>query len=276
MENEAISAPSPRPASEKRIEAAAATDAGRRQTNADAYLVDETAGLFAVADGVGDTPRSGLIARMALEAVRELFLSPWSLLPPAERSAGEAAERLTLGVLQANGRLHDRRRSEGQRAVTTFAGVVVCADGLCVAHVGDSRVYLARPSTGKVVKVTEDHTAMSDAFWRGVPCDIAAALPNAHALTCALGLRSSLTVRPIVHRWAPGDVVLVCTDGVTDRLDNAAVARAVLGPGDVAAIAQRLVERAGEAGGHDNATVVFVRRLGADVTGGLVTLNQGS
>ena len=59
---------------EMQIDVVAATDAGRRRKiNADAFLVDEAAGLFAVADGMGDTPRSGVVARMALDAVRELF-----------------------------------------------------------------------------------------------------------------------------------------------------------------------------------------------------------
>jgi protein phosphatase len=257
-------------ANEIGVEVAVASDAGKRKTNADAFLIDEAAGLFAVCDGVGDTPRSGLVAHMALDAVHELFPPPWSRLPLAGRSAGQAAERLILGGIQANERLLARRRSDEQQTVTTFAGVVVCAEGLCIGHAGDSRVYLFRPSTGKLVKVTEDDTVANDAFWRGVPCDIATAQPNAHAITRALGLRRSLELLPNVHRWATGDVVLVCTDGVTDRLESTAITRALLEPGDIAAIAQRLVERAIEAGGHDNATVIAVRRVQRLADGDLI------
>ena len=242
------------------IDVAAATDAGRhRRTNADAFLVDAAAGIFAVADGMGDTPRSGAIAMMALEAVRELFLAPWSQLPPADRWAGEAAERLILGVMQANGRLFVEGRPKERRFGTTFAGAVVCRDQVCVGNAGDSRVYLFRPSTARMARLTEDDTVLNDAFRRGTPYDVAAAQPEAQALTRAIGLRRALALRPAVARWAPDDVLLACTDGITDWLDAAAILRTLVECDELEAAAQRLVERALMAGGRDNATAVLVR-----------------
>lgn len=243
---------------EMRVDVAVATDTGPyRKTNADALLVDLAAGLVAVSDGIGDTPRSAAAAKIALDAVRELFLPPWSLLPPADRSASEAADRLTLGVMQANGRLYvaDRARRLG----STFAGVVVCADTLCVGHLGDSRVYLFRPSTRKLARLTEDHTVLSDAIRRGVPDDVTAAQPNVHALTRAIGIQRAPHLRLRVTRWAPGDVVLVCTDGVTDWLDDATITRTLVERDELEAVAHRLVERAFVAGSRDNATVALAR-----------------
>jgi serine/threonine protein phosphatase PrpC len=242
-----------------RLEVAAATHVGPRRTNADAYVIDEAAGFLAVADGVGDTPRSRFVAQMALAAVRELFGVPWSLLPPAERAAGHAAERLVLGVLQANGRLRTQRRTERQTTATTFAGVVVCGDRICVGHAGDSRVYLLRAATGRLTKLTEDHTILNDALWRGVPYDVAVELADARALTRAIGTRYVLEIRPLVTWWAPGDVVLMCTDGVSDEVDVAAITRTLSSCGELGDAAQRLVELANEAGGRDNATVVCAR-----------------
>jgi len=245
---------------EMQIDVAAATDAGRhRKTNADAFLVDEAAGLFAVADAIGDTPRSGIVSRMALEAVRELFLAPWSQLPPGDRCASEAADRLILGVMQANGRLYVEGRPVERRLGTTFAGAVVCRDHLCVGSAGDSRLYLYRASTAQMVKLTDDDTAQNDAIWRGTPPDVAAAQPKAHALTRAIGIRRALDLRPAVTRWAPGDVVLACTDGITDWLDGAAITRTIVECDALELTAQRLVERALMAGGRDNATAVLVR-----------------
>jgi len=242
------------------IEVAAATDASRhRKTNADAFLIDQAASLFAVSDGMGDTPRSGAVAKMALAAVRELFLAPWAILPPGDRCAAEAAERLVLGVMQANGRLFAEGRPEERRIGTTFAGAVVCRDHLCFGSAGDSRLYLYRAGTSQMVKLTEDDTAMNDAIWRGVPHDVAAAQPKAHALTRAIGIRRALDPRPTITRWAPGDVLLACTDGITDWLDGAAITRTIVECDALEVTAQRLVERALMAGGRDNATAVLVR-----------------
>lgn len=241
------------------LDVAFASDIGRRKANADAVLVDEMAGIFGVADGVGDTPRAGAAAKVALEAVRELFMAPWCLLPPADRSASEAAERLILGVMQANGRLFAEGRPAEWRLGTTFAGAVVCREHLCIGSAGDSRLYLFRPRTARLAKLTEDDTVLNDAVWRGVPPDVAAARPGANALTRVVGFRRVLEIRPTVTRWAPGDVLLSCTDGVTDWLDGRAIAKTLAGSEALEAAARSLVERALLAGGRDNATVVLVR-----------------
>src|SRR5689334_18650725 len=88
-----------------RIEVAAATHVGRRATNADAFVLDQAASLYGVADGIGDVPRSRLVAQAGLDAVRELFPQPWALLPPPERSAGEARDRFQMGLVHAHVRL---------------------------------------------------------------------------------------------------------------------------------------------------------------------------
>jgi serine/threonine protein phosphatase PrpC len=88
-----------------RIEVAATTSTGRRKINADAFLVDQAAGLFAVADGMGDEERSALVARMALDAVRERFGPPSLQQPLAKWTADEAAERFRRGVMAANERV---------------------------------------------------------------------------------------------------------------------------------------------------------------------------
>lgn len=242
------------------VEVAAATHVGRkRKTNADCFLLNEAAGLYTVADGMGDTPRAGAVARMALDAVHELFLAPWSFLPPVERSPSEAAERLTLGVMQANGRLYAPGRTKEQGVGTTFAGVIICGARLCVAHAGNSRVSLLRSGSRCFARLTEDDTVFNDALWRGVPYDVAAALPNGRALTRVLGWWPAVSVNPTIERWEPGDVVVVCTDGLSDRVEAPTIGRVLSDFRDLGAAAQNLVDRANEAGGWDNSTVVLVR-----------------
>lgn len=251
------------PANDVQIEVAAVSDAGRhRQTNADAFLLDELAGFYGVADGMGDTARSGSVARLALEAVRELFLAPWSQLPPEERSAGEAAERFRLGVMQATGRLYAPRRTAAQRVGTTFAGIAVCGETICVAHVGDSRVGLVRRRDGRLRQLTVDHTVICEALGAHADRQSLETLPNAAALTRVIGRQSSVAPSLDRARWEPGDIVLLCTDGVTDRVEPAAIERILAEATDLAEAAQCIVDHANQLGGRDNSTVVLVRWRG--------------
>jgi protein phosphatase len=249
------------------VEVGVGTSRGRRKVNADAVLVDEAAGILAVADGMGDDDRAASVARLALDAVRERFGPPWSIRPPKERGADEAAERFVRGVVTANQRVH-ALGAPGKRGVgTTFAGVAVCADALCVAHVGDSRIYLVVGGTGTPARLSEDHTVLADMVLRkamGAPCEALAHVRDGHALTRAIGMNPAVEVEPFRVRWGRGDVVVLCTDGVSDELDPAALGRALAGVEDVQQAAARVVGAAGEAGGWDNATVVIARHEHVD------------
>jgi protein phosphatase len=240
----------------------AATTIGLRRTNADAFLVDEEAGFFAVADGMGDTARSAAVARAALQAVRELFMDPWTQLSPARRGTLEAAERVRLGVAQANGRLYVAGREKPLG--TTFAGVVTCGDRLCACSVGDSRVYLLRASSGALVRLTEDDTVLEVAIRSGTRRDAAAAHPRAHRLTRAIGTQPAVAGWSVATRWEVGDLALICTDELTDRVDEGSLMLELwaVGEDDVAAATLRLIDRVEDAGATDNATVVLVRRAG--------------
>ena len=243
------------------FEAVAATHLGHRDTNADAHLIDEVAGFFAVSDGMGDTPRSGLIARMALESAGELFLGSWPSSSPSERVVHEAVERLRLGIAQAHGRLYVPGRPREQRVGATFAGMVACAGWICFAHVGDSRVYLLRRSKARLACLTDDHTVLGDALRRGVAREVALTHPDAHAVTRMLGVTTHVEAEPLIQRWEPGDVVMLCTDGVSDRVDTEELAVILLDTEHLGEAADRVVARSIDTGGKDNATAVLVRRL---------------
>jgi PPM family protein phosphatase len=246
-----------------RIEVAATTSTGRRKINADAFLVDQAAGLFAVADGMGDEERSALVARMALDAVRERFGPPSLQQPLAKWTADEAAERFRRGVMAANERVRALAGGEPPPIGTTFAGVVVCGDCLCIAHVGDSRVYLVR-ATGKPARLTDDHTVLAELLWWGVASGVAFEEPEAHALTRTIGTGPVVEVDPFAVRWKPGDMILVCTDGVSDRVSAEMMGDVLAGTTGVEVAARRLMEAASEAGGFDNATAVVLRNVGYD------------
>jgi serine/threonine protein phosphatase PrpC len=245
-----------------RSAAAMATDVGRRTINADAALIDDAAGLYAVADGVGDTPRSRLAADQTLAAVREMFGRQWTSHPPGARPVEEARGKLKLGVEGAHRRIHGRWWAPQEQPRATFAGVVVCGEHLVMGHVGDSRIYLLRASGGGLAQQTTDHTVLGEALRRGMEYDAAAALPDAHILIQVLGGRRGVDVRPFVKRWKPGDVALLCTDGLSDCLEPDAMTEIVLGAPDLGVAARRLVDQAIANGGADNVTALVVRHAG--------------
>ena len=249
------------------IEAFALSDIGRRRRiNADAALIDKDAGVVAVADGMGDLPRSAAIAQRALDALRDVFSAPcdvfpvpWARLPPAERWPTLAGELLMRGVAQANRSLYapEHRQPLG----TTLAAVVACCEHLCVAHAGDSRVYLLRASSGRLLRLTEDDTVLSRELARGMPLHQATTQPHAHALTRVIGMGLEIPIRPYTLGWGPGDLVMACTDGLTNSMSSERIERLLhTCEGNLCAAARRLVSEANAADGRDNVTVVLARR----------------
>jgi serine/threonine protein phosphatase PrpC len=262
MESETVGCTSGVRTRHARYDVATATRTGLRCANADATLVDDDAGLFAIGDGMGDTLAAGLVAKMALEAVRELFLEPWSSVPPDQRSAIEASTRLSLGVLQAHRRINAPSRARAERIGTTFAGVVACGSSLCVGHVGDSRVYILRRRTGTLTQLTVDDTVLSEAIREGTPPHEAATLPDAHKLTRVLGVRQRVDLRPSIWPWESGDIAMLCTDGVSDQVRGGAIAAILFGAVDLRTAAHQLVDVATAGVGLDNSTVVLLRAAG--------------
>ena len=249
---------------ELRVEIAAATSAGRlRRTNADAYLIDERAGVLAVADGMGDSPRSAAVAKMALEAVSESFDEPWRSLPPEERAIGEAKERLLLGVVRANTRLFVPGAKRSSRGGTTLVAVAVSARHFCLASVGDSRAYLLRRRSDHLIPLTVDDTVLQEELHAGTPYEVAIADRNAHLLTRAIGVRPAVHALPYIHRSAPGDMLLLCSDGLSDRVRVEELGALLAEAEDLERVAHHLIERAKVARSSDDVTVVIARRDGA-------------
>ncbi len=128
-----------------------------------------------------------------------------------------------------------------------------------MGHIGDSRVYMIG-SKGWLMPLTTDHTVEWDARRRGMPCHAAILLPDVDKLTRVIGVKSLAEVEALMGRWDPGDMLLLCTDGVSNGLDSEVIASILLDAADVETAAQTLVNRAVEGDGGDNATAVVVRR----------------
>ncbi len=245
-----------------RFLAAGVTDCGRVRTrNEDALLLRPELGLFVVADGVsgvGDNEGGALAAQLAVETMGRLVRSAD---PDAMWQA--PAEVLRGAVQVADTRISEEGRIAGFPAMgTTIAALLVVGAHVIVAHVGDSRVYHLRRR--KLSRLTVDHTLLAE--WEAIherraPPDVRAS--TGHILTRALGGRRP-GVKPDVEAvgWQPGDVFLLCSDGLHGLVSDDDMADIVARAPDLDRGVTQLVTEANRAGGYDNATAILVRMLG--------------
>jgi len=225
-------------------ETGACTDVGRlRQSNEDALVLADP--VFAVADGMGGARAGEVASAMAVAALYGL--------------AGGADE--LVGALEdVNARIHTAAQADATLTGmgTTATAALITRDELVVAHVGDSRAYLLRD--GRLQQVTEDHSLVAELIRRGAltPAE-AERHPQRSVITRALGAEPGVEVDVVRLVPQAGDVLLLCSDGLTGMVGDGEIGRIVGGPGTLPERARELVRAANGAGGEDNVTVVLVR-----------------
>ena len=151
-----------------------------------------------------------------------------------------------------------RERSEYEGMATTVAAVLVDGDIANLAHVGDSRIYLW--SDGELRQLTSDHSWVNEQIQNGVISpEQARSHPLRNVVTRALGGRSELVVDVQARRVRAGELLLLCSDGLTTMVPDAEIGRVIAAAdGDLARAAESLVDEANERGGEDNITVVLL------------------
>ena len=232
---------------------AGATDVGRsRADNQDAVLPEGTgrgsSGLVAVADGLGGHPGGDIASRCAIDAL--VGADPATSATELVQMAHQAIfERIVTEM--------DTRRELIQMA-TTLTLAVLRPDGAEIGHVGDSRAYLLR--NGELIQITEDHTHGMDRVLAGeLTLDEARRSPEWHVLSNYLGFES---FRVATHRvpMGVGDRLMLCTDGLTNMVPDAAIAD-LLAAGHPESAVTALIDAANDAGGADNISVVVTEVL---------------
>jgi PPM family protein phosphatase len=224
------------------------SDTGRqRRANEDSFFV--RAPLFVVADGMGGAQAGEVASRLAAETFA-------SGLP----DDGTSEQRLETRVREANARIHEL--SQEDRALngmgTTLTAAYLDGDELALAHVGDSRAYLLRD--GELSRLTRDHTLVEELVRRGELTEQEAAEhPQRSIITRALGPEPDIDIDLHTHRARAGDVVLLCSDGLTGMIGEDEVADILARAGSLGDAGRALVAAANDAGGRDNITVVLFR-----------------
>jgi len=241
-------------------EPAALSDMGRRMdTNEDAALAMPEVPLFALADGSGALwPATVTLKALSAEASH---LVEFQAKVAAEQ---DTSSRLAVGhffesVFNTAGRLVKEemaRRAEG-RATSTAVALTLMGPFAYVAHVGDSRAYLFRD--GKLRCLTTDHTLAMLQMKRGeLSAEEYATSPYRKTLTQAIGVTAEIRPDIAEIRIAPGDLLLLCTDGLHRMVPDKRIAEILAEPGPLDERALHLVQAANDGGGKDNVTVQLV------------------
>jgi protein phosphatase len=227
---------------------AAVTDTGRRRLrNQDAYVSEPP--LFAVADGMGGAQAGELASQLAAAAIEE-----------RTGADGRGEEAVAELVRHANDRVYRRATEDpaaaGMGTTATVALVDVEEGTVAIGHVGDSRAYRLRD--GALEQLTVDHSLVAELVRSGrLTEEEAVDHPHRSVITRALGTDPDVDVDALTIPISPGDVFLICSDGLTHMLPDADVlATVTAGEGDPDRMASLLVDAANRAGGEDNITVI--------------------
>jgi serine/threonine protein phosphatase PrpC len=230
------------------------TDTGRkRRRNEDAYVVEPP--LFAIADGMGGAQAGELASSLAAGAVRE-----------DEAAAGSGERRVAELIQEANRRVYERSSQDAAASGmgTTMTVAFVGDANVAFGHVGDSRAYLIRD--GKLGQLTEDHSLVAELVRSGkLSPEEAETHPQRSVITRALGTDPDVDVDTFSIETAPGDLFMLCSDGLTSMVEDDMILRTIEKNRDnLQTAAKALIRAANKGGGEDNITVVFFE-IGEDV-----------
>ena len=249
-------------------EAFGLTDVGRkRQHNEDSMLVDSSLGLFIVADGMGGHAAGEVASARATEVVRQHITSNRHLLKdlsanPSQESRSAAQALMEVAIQRACSDIYRMAQTDtSKRGMgTTFVCLGVSGNKGVIGHVGDSRVYLVRH--GQCHRLTEDHTLVAAQLKAGtITKEQAATSQYRNVITRAVGIQDSVQVDTLIVDLFPGDLFLLCSDGLHGYLDDDEILPLVQG-GTPTDLPKKFVDLANERGGKDNITAVVVKVTG--------------
>ncbi|WP_281891067.1 Stp1/IreP family PP2C-type Ser/Thr phosphatase [Paenibacillus sp. YYML68] len=243
------------------LKAAFLSDIGLvRTVNEDSAFVQEQVhgwSLAIVADGMGGHQAGDVASKMAVEWI------PQGLLPldPAA-SEEELAERLKSAVELANAQIFEfaSGRESYHGMGTTVVAVLANPSVAVIAHIGDSRAYRIRE--GRLEQLTQDHSLVNELLKSGqITREEADHHPRRNVLTRALGTEATIEVDVQSVYWRPGDLLLLCSDGLSGLVEQERILSTVLEESSLEHKVRRLVDEALAAGGDDNVTVVLLENV---------------
>jgi len=240
------------------------TDTGRaRSNNEDSVALDEPAGLAVLADGMGGY-NAGEVASGMLTSFIKAELGRWLQEASASATDQEVRRAMDICVDNANRAIFHAANSNPQYAGmgTTLVLSVFREGRLLVGHVGDSRAYRWRG--GRLAQITRDHSLLQEQIDAGlITPEQAAFSANKNLVTRAVGVEDVVVLETHVHETLPGDVYLMCSDGLSDMLDDDQIGQVLQMHDSLPAAGAALIDAANQAGGRDNIAVILARVQGS-------------
>ncbi len=249
------------------LEAYGQTDVGRRRKlNEDAFLVAPEPNLYAVCDGMGGHNAGEVASRMAIETLAAFIEKshqekeitwPYGL----DVNLSYDGNRLKTAIKLANKKVFRAadNREDYTGMGTTLVAALVTGDVMTVGSAGDSRCYLLRE--GQLLQLTRDDSWVSAALGEGIlNSEEIERHPLRNVITKAVGAKDNIELDVIEHKLVPGDVALLCSDGLHAMISDDKILEALTPfPPTLPEAAAKLIEAANEAGGKDNVSVVLLR-----------------
>ena len=254
----------------RQLTVAALTDVGRRRDhNEDAYGIAEELGLYVVCDGMGGHASGEVASRMTvdhmLDFARRTAAGDQPSLPhPVAQGCSQMEALLSNAVQHANDRVYieGMKDSRLEGMGTTVVSVLANEDQLVLGHVGDSRVYRYRIDAGELEQVTRDHSLLNHKIDMGelsTPDEIAG-FKQGNIIVRAIGLKDYVAPETQIVPRRPREVFLLCSDGLSDMVDDWSIQLVLeANSDDLEEAARALVQMANDRGGKDNITVMLVR-----------------
>ncbi|NTV32865.1 MAG: Stp1/IreP family PP2C-type Ser/Thr phosphatase [Deltaproteobacteria bacterium] len=249
------------------IKSSGMTDVGlQRERNEDSFSVQDTVGLYMVADGMGGHLAGEVASRVAVEIINKSF-GKWSeIQAPPDEIFGFPDESLSregnyiLGSIRLANRVIYEMASEYEQyngMGTTIVSLLVGSGRIVAANVGDSRMYLVRDN--RIERMSKDHTIVAEHVEMGVMTEEEAARsPLRHILTRNLGSSENVDAEVFEIEPSSEDLFIMCSDGLTDLATDEEILRIALKESDSQRLTRRLIDLALERGAPDNTTVVSV------------------
>jgi serine/threonine protein phosphatase PrpC len=239
-----------------RLDVHCSTDVGlRRDSNQDSFLIDESLGLFLVADGMGGHSGGEVASALAVQAVREVVLKS-----SRDNRRVPPRQLLSDAYREASRRIYDHARNENHKQLLGMGTTLVCAysyrDSLFIANVGDSRAYLfKRPY---LWQMTEDHSLMNEQLRAGVLAekDISS-FGQKNVITRSVGFEREVSCDIIERILSAGELVLMCSDGLSGLVSDEKIAE-ICRTYEPKQIVARCIDEAKKNGGDDNVTVMVI------------------
>ncbi len=245
------------------IELHAAVDPGRaRSNNEDSVAIDAGVALAVLADGMGGYNAGEVASNMATTFIRT-ELGRWLREASTQASDAEVRRAMDICVDNANRAIFNAANSNPQYAGmgTTLVVAVFRDNRLLLGHVGDSRCYRLR--AGRLQQITRDHSLLQEQIDAGlITPEQAAFSANKNLVTRAVGVEDTVLLETHQHDVQAGDVYLLCSDGLSDMLEDPTIAQVLQAHDSLDASSGALIDAANDAGGRDNISVILVRASG--------------